>query len=143
MADPTRTRKPDPLTQEPAIRPESHDPGAAELRRLDAALQRVIDETRLRRQDEIGQLEHYDDALGKISHLIHQVNNPLTSLLGRIQILRLGQELDPRVAKASDVIEESAQRIADDVKAIARIVQTLRQDTQKRRTAIGAAESDD
>jgi signal transduction histidine kinase len=47
-----------------------------------------------------------------IGMLTHQINNPLTSLLGRAQILRMKSQGNEDVLKAAAVIEESARRIA-------------------------------
>jgi nitrogen-specific signal transduction histidine kinase len=59
--------------------------------------------------------------------LNHEINNPLTALLGRTQLLRMNQT-DPKVVKAAAVIEESADRIADLMKKLARVVQEGREE---------------
>jgi nitrogen-specific signal transduction histidine kinase len=59
--------------------------------------------------------------------LNHEINNPLTALLGRTQLLRMNQT-DPKVVKAATVIEESADRIADLMKKLARVVQQGREE---------------
>jgi nitrogen-specific signal transduction histidine kinase len=65
------------------------------------------------------QLERLFDAQAK---LCHQINNPLTSILGRAQILRLKHGSDPSLAAVAQVIEESAKRIADYVRQMATVV---------------------
>jgi nitrogen-specific signal transduction histidine kinase len=64
-------------------------------------------------------LERVFDAQAK---LCHQINNPLTSILGRAQILRLKHGSDPSLAAVAQVIEESAKRIADYVRQLAVVV---------------------
>lgn len=48
----------------------------------------------------------------QIGLLGHKINNPLTSLMGRAQILRMNRDLDPQVLKAAQVIEEASERIS-------------------------------
>jgi len=59
-----------------------------------------------------------------IGVLAHKINNPLTSLLGRAQMLLLGRETDPKTRKAAEVIEESAQRVAELVRELALVVRS-------------------
>jgi len=63
-----------------------------------------------------------DELFDTLSDLAHRINNPLTSLLGRAQILGLKKGIDPQVDKAAHVIEESARRIAAYVRELADIV---------------------
>jgi nitrogen-specific signal transduction histidine kinase len=58
--------------------------------------------------------------LRELRTLSHNINNPLTALLGRSQILKAGAHGDPRVEKASAVIEESASRIAELARELSR-----------------------
>jgi len=64
--------------------------------------------------------------LVELSDLSHKINNPLTSLLGRAQILKLRLDTDPALRKAADVVEESARRIADHVRELAGVVRDAR-----------------
>lgn len=101
------------------------DPGAASLRSLvqvatDVAVQRAAWQDRQR----VASLEETLRLLGTLSH---QINNPLTALLGRTQILQARQGTDPGVLKAASVIQESAQRIADLVRELAMVVRQARQ----------------
>ena len=54
--------------------------------------------------------------------LCHDINNPLTAVIGRAQILRMRKDSDPAALKAADAIEESAQRIAQSVRALSALV---------------------
>jgi signal transduction histidine kinase len=63
------------------------------------------------------------------AELCHKINNPLTSLIGRAQILRLKGGQDPTVAKATEVIEASAKRVAE-------LVRELSQKIHEGRTAL-------
>jgi signal transduction histidine kinase len=59
--------------------------------------------------------------------LNHDINNPLTALMGRTQLLRMTQT-DPQVVKAAAVIEESAGRIAGLMKQLAQVVREGRKE---------------
>jgi len=73
----------------------------------------VKDVTDLERaREERHQSERMDDMLRTIGVLAHKINNPLTALLGRAQLLRMGVDDDAVRQKAIQVIEESARRIA-------------------------------
>ena len=50
------------------------------------------------------------------------IENPLTALLGRAQLLKMIGSEDEQVAKAVGVIEESARRIAVLIRELAQIV---------------------
>ncbi len=67
-------------------------------------------------RDRIVQERHYKEKMHglmqTIGMLTHQINNPLTALMGRAQILRMKSQGDEDVLKAAAVIEESARRIA-------------------------------
>ncbi len=56
--------------------------------------------------------EKMDALLQTIKMLTHQINNPLTSILGRAQILKLKGKNDPAVLKAAGIVEDSAKRIS-------------------------------
>jgi len=108
--------------KEKAVASEALRERAKELeqsnRELAAALAR---EARARHQlDEV--LESVDaerHRLDKLSEIMktfgvlgHKINNPLTSLMGRAQILQMNRDLDPQVLKAAQVIEEASRRIS-------------------------------
>ena len=57
-----------------------------------------------------------------LSVLSHKINNPLTALLGRAQILRARAQADPQVSRAAQVIEESAGRLADLTRELSQVV---------------------
>jgi signal transduction histidine kinase len=99
------------------------------LAKLEAAI-----ETRERHQIEIMQ-----DMMQKLGMLSHKINNPLTSLLGRVQLLRASREADPKTRKAAEVIEESARRIADYIRELANVVSEGREQVTRR---LRAMESD-
>ena len=67
-------------------------------------------------RDRTVQERHYKEKMHglmqTIGMLTHQINNPLTSLLGRAQILKMKSQGNEDVLKAAEVIEESARRIA-------------------------------
>jgi len=71
-------------------------------------------------------LARISSALATLADLAHKINNPLTSLLGRAQILKLRLDTDPQLRKAADVVEESARRIADHVRELAGVVRDTR-----------------
>ena len=73
-------------------------------------------------------LARVSSALVTLADLAHKINNPLTSLLGRAQILKLKLDTDPALRKAADVVEESARRIADHVRELAGVVRDTRKD---------------
>jgi signal transduction histidine kinase len=54
--------------------------------------------------------------------LCHNINNPLTAIMGRSQILQLKQENDPQVIKVVQVIEESAKRVAGYVRELSDLI---------------------
>ena len=93
------------------------DPGAgSEVVLLTDVTQRAQDvEERVR-------LEKLGEVMRTLSVLSHKINNPLTALLGRAQILSASKTEDPVVLKAAAVIEESSQRIADLIRELAAVV---------------------
>ena len=62
-----------------------------------------------------------------MASLTHKINNPLTSLIGRTQLMRLTGASDERTLKAMSVIEESARRVADYVRELALLVKESRE----------------
>jgi signal transduction histidine kinase len=73
-------------------------------------------------------LEKLAEVLKTLSVLSHKINNPLTALLGRAQILQVQKGTDPKVAKAAAVIEESSLRIAELIRELAQVVKDGRQE---------------
>jgi PAS domain-containing protein len=79
-------------------------------------------------RDRIVQERHYKEKMHglmqTIGMLTHQINNPLTSLMGRAQILRMKAKGDEDVLKAAGVIEESARRIAGLIQDLSELAKT-------------------
>ena len=65
---------------------------------------------------------HFADAFRSLGKLCHKINNPLTALMGRTQLLRMKAGTDQATLKAADVIEDSAQRVANDIRELALLV---------------------
>lgn len=72
-----------------------------------------------------------DDVYERLAVLTHKINNPLTSLLGRTQILQVQRRDDPVLIKALAVICDSAQRIATLVREVATIAREGKLDTSQ------------
>jgi len=72
-----------------------------------------------------------DRVWDQLADLSHKINNPLTSLLGRAQLLRQRGNTDPYVARAAEVIEECSRRIADHLREISSLVKEHRGDSQR------------
>jgi nitrogen fixation/metabolism regulation signal transduction histidine kinase len=87
---------------------------------------------RARRLEEQHRIEKLSEVLQTLSVLSHKINNPLTALLGRAQMLKLVKEGDTASAKGLAVIEESAQRIADLIRELAQVVKDGRQEAVDR-----------
>ncbi len=83
---------------------------------------------RNRAVEERVRLEKLAGVLKTLSVLSHKINNPLTALLGRAQILQARKFDDPSVAKAAAVIEDASIRIADLIRELAQVVKDGRQD---------------
>jgi signal transduction histidine kinase len=81
-----------------------------------------------REKDERHRLEKLGEVLRTLGVLSHKINNPLTALLGRAQLLKANKSADPGVVKAAAVIEESSQRIAELIRELARVVKEGRQE---------------
>jgi PAS domain-containing protein len=73
-------------------------------------------------------LEKLAEVLKTLSVLSHKINNPLTALLGRAQILQAHKSSDPGVAKAAAVIEDASLRIAELIRELAQVVKEGHQD---------------
>jgi len=61
------------------------------------------------------------ELLTELARLCHRINNPLTAIMGRAQILRLkrGSADDEKLNRSVEVIEESAKRVAELVQQMA------------------------
>ena len=84
---------------------------------------------RARALEERVRLEKLAEVMRTLSVLSHKINNPLTALLGRAQILSGRTTDDPQVAKAVAVIEESSQRIAELIRELAAVVREGRHES--------------
>jgi PAS domain S-box-containing protein len=82
--------------------------------------------------EERHRIERLGEVLRTLSVLSHKINNPLTALMGRAQILQARQGTDPQVVKAATVIQESAQRIAELIRELAQVVKSGRQEAVDR-----------
>ena len=69
-------------------------------------------------------LEALGELFGNLSRLCHKINNPLTSIMGRAQMVRQAArpDADPKSIKAMEVIDESAQRVAALVQEVANLL---------------------
>lgn len=54
--------------------------------------------------------------------LCHNINNPLTAIMGRAQILQLKQGTDPQLIRVVQVIEDSAKRVAGLVRDLSALI---------------------
>jgi signal transduction histidine kinase len=97
------------------------DPGSTVVLLTDVTERNRAVEERVR-------LEKLAEVLKTLSVLSHKINNPLTALLGRAQILQAQKSGDPGVAKAAAVIEEASLRIADLIRELAQVVKEGRQE---------------
>lgn len=66
-----------------------------------------------------------------LSVLSHKINNPLTTLIGRAQMLKTASA-DLEVVKASEAIEESSKRIASYIKELSVVVKEGREESLDR-----------
>ncbi len=93
---------------------------------------------RAREIEERHRIEKLAEILRTLGVLSHKINNPLTALLGRAQILKTVAGTDPRVLKASSVIEESAVRIAELIRELASVVKEGRQEAVDKALDLGS-----
>ena len=92
---------------------------------------------RSREIEEQHRIEKLGEVLRTLSVLSHKINNPLTALMGRAQMLRVQAGTDPKVVKAASVIEESAGRIAELIRELARVVKEGRQEAVEKVLTMG------
>jgi PAS domain-containing protein len=97
------------------------DPGHEVVLVTDVTQRKAAVEERVR-------LEKLAEVLKTLAVLSHKINNPLTALLGRAQILQAQRAGDPDVAKAAKVIEDASLRIADLIRELTQVVKDGRQD---------------
>jgi signal transduction histidine kinase len=83
---------------------------------------------RNRAVEERVRLEKLAEVLKTLSVLSHKINNPLTALLGRAQMLQAHRSGEPSVAKAAAVIEDASLRIAELIRELAQVVKDGHQD---------------
>jgi signal transduction histidine kinase len=105
-----------------ARRPMAGDPGTEVVLVTDVT-------QRTRDMEERVRLEKLAEVMRTLSVLSHKINNPLTALLGRAQILSSRKTDDPHVVKAVTVIEESSQRIAELIRELATVVREGRHES--------------
>lgn len=79
-------------------------------------------ETREEAERARAKLERVAETLRNLSALVHRINNPLTSLLGRAQLLKATAGTDPRTVKACTVIEESGNQLARLIRELGELV---------------------
>jgi signal transduction histidine kinase len=103
-----------------ARRPMTGDPGSEVVLVTDVTERNRAVEERVR-------LEKLSEVLKTLSVLSHKINNPLTALLGRAQILQAHKTSDPSVVKAAAVIEDASLRIAELIRELAQVVKDGRQ----------------
>ena len=89
--------------------------------------------------EERQRLERFAGTMQTLAALSHKINNPLTALMGRAQILRIKGAGDPQVGKAAEVIEESARRIADYIRELATVVKQASEEALERPLEVSAA----
>src|SRR5262245_32714873 len=104
-----------------ARRAMSGDPGSEVVLMTDVTERNRAVEERVR-------LEKLAEVLKTLSVLSHKINNPLTALLGRAQMLQAQTSAEPAVVKAAAVIEEASLRIAELIRELAQVVKEGHQD---------------
>jgi len=68
--------------------------------------------------------EELGELFDSLSRLCHQINNPLTAIMGRAQMLQMKCQRggDEQLARSANVIEESGKRVARLVQELATLV---------------------
>ena len=96
--------------------------------KIEDSLRELVDATAERPEDpQEDPASRLRRALDEIAAVGHRINNPLTAVVGRSQLLRMQEDADPRVVRSALLIAESAERIADNVRDLSRMVQTARE----------------
>ena len=101
---------------------------------MNTALKEIMTEEEL--------LEKLTEQLATLLDLAHKINNPLTSVMGRAQLLRMQGPTEPGVIKAVDVIDDAAQRITAYVRQVAQIAREGQETIAARVVAQAATETD-
>ena len=81
--------------------------------------------------EERDRLVRLEAMIDDVAAIAHKLNNPLTTLLGRAQLIRRNQD-DDRLLRLADEVEHNCQRLAGDVRTLARTVNALRRPTGDR-----------
>jgi signal transduction histidine kinase len=105
------------------VGPELIDQGSdPRTRQVLAELDREISDS--------GSAAGLEDLFTDLSRVCHKINNPLTSLLGRAQMLamKLQRGDAEQTEKMVEVIQESSQRVASYIQEMARIVNRGREE---------------
>jgi signal transduction histidine kinase len=75
------------------------------------------------------QLAEYEDKIDEIADLVsrvrHEINNPLTGILGQAQLL-LREELNDKARKRAETIEQLARRLAATVAELRQVQKPAR-----------------
>jgi len=108
-----------------AARSSDHHSGLKELVRFAAKATALKAEAtaRDRRRGEPDQEDRTAELFRVLGVLSHKINNPLTSLMGRAQILQMQKGQDPQVNKAAEVIEHSSRRIAGYIRQLGWVIE--------------------
>jgi signal transduction histidine kinase len=107
---------------------------AEELERLNEQIKRGHDRERRMHEQQVEdryRAERLALVMKTLSVLSHKINNPLTTLLGRAQMLKV-PGTDPKITKAADAIEQSSKRIAAYVAELALAVKEGREESLDR-----------
>ncbi|HXD33675.1 MAG TPA: histidine kinase dimerization/phospho-acceptor domain-containing protein [Pyrinomonadaceae bacterium] len=87
--------------------------------------EQVGDETQKLRQ----QITEYEDRIDEIADLVsrvrHEINNPLTGILGQAQLL-LREELNDKARQRAETIEQLARRLAKTVADLRQVQKPVR-----------------
>ncbi len=105
-----------------------------ELERLNEQIRRGRDRERRMHDQQVEdryRAERLALVMKTLSVLSHKINNPLTTLLGRAQMLKM-LGTDPKITKAADAIEQASKRIAAYVAELALAVKEGREESLDR-----------
>ncbi len=61
----------------------------------------------------------FEERFVRLGELTHSINNPLTSLIGRAQLIQLAPPGDESIRSGAAVVERSATRVAEYVRELA------------------------
>jgi len=89
------------------------------------------------------QLRQLEEIFRSLSEISHKINNPLTAVMGRAQLLRGYPDTTPKVLKTAEIIEESAARIAELVREVARLVKAGQEDVLAELSSVAAGRASD